>query len=94
MCRGTGRCQRRGGRAVLCLVNPPETVSNPGEPDASGDARIVRSIPLLDEAALEAVRKWEFEPTPVDGQAVPVRMNVTVNFTLPLPRQSNPVRQR
>ncbi|HEY5617055.1 MAG TPA: energy transducer TonB [Vicinamibacterales bacterium] len=46
------------------------------------DARIVKSIPLLDEAALNAVRDWRFEPTIVDGRAVPVRMVVTVNFTL------------
>ncbi len=47
------------------------------------DARVVRSIPLLDEAALEAVREWRFDPTVVDGRAVPVKMTVTVNFTLP-----------
>jgi len=45
------------------------------------DAKIVRSIPLLDDAALKAVRNWHYEPTIVDGQAVPVRMTVTVNFT-------------
>jgi len=45
------------------------------------DAKVVRSIPLLDDAALKAVRNWHFEPTMVNGQAVPVRMTVTVNFT-------------
>jgi TonB family protein len=45
------------------------------------DAKIVRSIPILDEAALQAVRNWRFAPTMVDGQSVPVRMTVTVNFT-------------
>ena len=52
--------------------------------DPSGDvvdARVVRSIPLLDEAALAAVRNWHFAPTLVNGQAVPVRMTVTVNFS-------------
>ncbi len=52
--------------------------------DANGhvtDARIVRSIPLLDEAALAAVRNWQFAPTLVNGAPVPVRMTVTVNFT-------------
>jgi len=46
------------------------------------DARILRSIPLLDASALEAVRQWEFTPTTVNGVAVPVIMTVTVNYTL------------
>jgi TonB family protein len=46
------------------------------------DARVMRSIPGLDEAALEAVRQWEFTPTEVNGVRVPVIMTVTVNFTL------------
>ena len=46
------------------------------------DAKILRSIPLLDNAALEAVRQWEFTPTELNGMRVPVIMTVTVNFTL------------
>jgi TonB family protein len=46
------------------------------------DAKILRSIPLLDAAALDAVRQWEFTPTVVDGVPVPVIMTVTVNFSL------------
>jgi TonB family protein len=45
------------------------------------DVKIVRSIPLLDDAALAAVRTWRYDPTLVDGHPVPVRMTVTVNFT-------------
>jgi TonB family protein len=45
------------------------------------EARIVRSIPLLDDAALAAVRNWQFAPTLVNGAPVPIRMTVTVNFT-------------
>lgn len=37
---------------------------------------------LLDLAALLAVSGWEFQPTRVDGHAVPVQMTVTVNFAL------------
>lgn len=47
-----------------------------------GQATVVRSIPLLDEAALEAVRQWEYEPAIVNGVPVPVVMTVTVRFTL------------
>jgi protein TonB len=46
------------------------------------DAKVLRSIPLLDQAALEAVKQWEFTPTLLNGVPVPVIMTVTVNFTL------------
>lgn len=52
--------------------------------DESGivaDARVLKSIPPLDEAALKAVREWRYDPTIVDGKAVPVKMTVTVNFS-------------
>jgi periplasmic protein TonB len=45
-------------------------------------ARTLRSIPLLDEAALGAVQQWRFTPTLVDGVPRAVMMTVTVNFTL------------
>ena len=45
------------------------------------DATVVRSIPLLDQAALDAVRQWEYMPTMLNGSPVPILMTVTVNFT-------------
>ena len=51
--------------------------------DGSVDsARVLRSVPLLDEAALEAVRQWVYTPTLLNGVPVPVIMTVTVQFTL------------
>jgi len=46
------------------------------------NATVLRSIPLLDTAALTAVRQWEFTPTLLNGIPVAVIMTVTVNFTL------------
>jgi TonB family protein len=46
------------------------------------EAKVIRSIPLLDQAALDAVRQWRFTPTILNGQPAPVIMTVTVNFTL------------
>ena len=46
------------------------------------DVRVLRSRPLLDEAAMEAVRQWRFTPTLLNGDAVAVVMTVTVSFSL------------
>ena len=53
--------------------------------DAFGNvqqATVVRSIPQLDSAAVDAVRKWKYSPTVVNGVAVPVTMVVHVTFAL------------
>ena len=44
--------------------------------------RVMRSQPLLDDAALAAVREWEYTPTLLNGQPTPVIMTVTVQFHL------------
>jgi protein TonB len=46
------------------------------------EAKVLRSIPLLDAAALDAVKQWVYEPTLLNGVPVPVIMTVTINFTL------------
>jgi protein TonB len=46
------------------------------------DARILRSIQLLDAAALDAVRQWEFTPTLLNGMPIAIVMTVTVDFKL------------
>jgi protein TonB len=53
-----------------------------GPDGAVKDARVLRSIPLLDASALDAVRQWQFTPTLLNGVPVPVIMTVTVQFTL------------
>jgi TonB family protein len=50
-------------------------------PDGSvRDAKVLRSIPLLDQAAIDTARQWRYEPTQLNGAPVPVIMTVTVNF--------------
>lgn len=46
------------------------------------DARVLKSIPLLDRAALDAVKQWRYAPTRLNGVAVPVIVTVTVQFRL------------
>lgn len=48
-------------------------------------AEVVRSVAPFDQAALAAVRKWEYEVTRVDGKPVKVRMTVPISFAMRLP---------
>ena len=51
------------------------------DPDGKvADARVVKSVPLLDQAALDAVKQWEYKPSTVGGKPVPVVVTVNVNF--------------
>ena len=46
------------------------------------EARVTSGAPLLMQAALDAVRKWRYEPTYLNDEPVPVQLNVTVTFEL------------
>ncbi len=53
--------------------------------DAQGlveSVRVLRSIALLDQAAIDAVREWRFTPARLNGEPIPVVMTVTVAFAL------------
>lgn len=52
------------------------------EDGSVGDVTILRSVALLDAAALEAVRQWRYTPTLLNGIPVRVIMSVTVTFVL------------
>ncbi|MBI3932232.1 MAG: energy transducer TonB [Acidobacteria bacterium] len=58
---------------IECTISPEGRVLN---------AQILRGHPLLDTAALEAVKQWVYRPTLLNGQPVAVIMTVTVRFTL------------
>jgi TonB family protein len=53
-----------------------------GEDGKIANARVLRQVPLLDAAALDAVRQWEYAPSTLDGQPVAVVFTVVVNFTI------------
>ena len=44
------------------------------------DVKVARSVNLLDSAAVQAVRGWEYKPTIVNGQPVQVIMTVPIVF--------------
>jgi len=57
-----------------------EATSDPG--GNVTDVMVLRSVPMLDQAAIDAVRQWKYTPTLLNGAPVSVLMTVTVNFTL------------
>jgi protein TonB len=56
-----------------CLISPQGRVR---------EVNVLRSVPLLEEAAVDAVKQWVYTPTLMDGVPVPVLMTVTVRFDL------------
>ena len=63
------------GTVVLYIV-----ITSEGTPR---DMSVVRSLGLgLDEAAMEAVSQWKFNPAVKDGKAVAVQATVEVNFRM------------
>jgi TonB family protein len=53
------------------------------EPDGHvSSARALRSVPLLDKAAVDAVMQWQFSPTLVNGKPVSVVVITVLTFTL------------
>ena len=56
-----------------CTISPQGKVT---------DVKVLRGIPLLDQAAVDAVKQWIYTPTLLNGVPVPVIMTVTVNFKL------------
>jgi protein TonB len=56
-----------------CIISPQGRVT---------EVKVLRGVPLLDEAAIDAVKQWVYTPTLLNGVPVPVIMTVTVNFKL------------
>jgi TonB family protein len=46
------------------------------------EARVIKGHPLLNQAAVEAIRRWIYEPFLINGVPKPVRFTVTITFRL------------
>ncbi|HVO09891.1 MAG TPA: TonB family protein [Vicinamibacteria bacterium] len=71
------RARLQGTVVIEATIDPSGHVAN---------ATVLRGVPMLDEAALAAVRKWVYTPTLLNGVPTPLIMTVTVTFQL---RQAN-----
>jgi protein TonB len=45
-----------------------------------GDVRVIQSIPMLDQAAVDCVRRWRFKPALAGGQPVAVWVGIPIRF--------------
>ena len=62
------------GRVIL-----EATVDEKGNVD---DVRVLRSHAIFDQAAVEAVKQWRYEPLMFNGRPVPFVLTVTLSFNL------------
>lgn len=53
-----------------------------GEQGNVTEVKIIRGHPLLNQAAVDAVKQWKYSPTLLNDEPVPVIATVTVNFVL------------
>ena len=71
--------------SVALAVKEEGTVTLEATLDEAGnvkDLKVIGSRPLLDNAAIEAVSKWRYTPTRLNGVAVPIILTVRVTFAL------------
>jgi TonB family protein len=50
------------------------------------DAKVLRSPPEFEAAALDAIRQWRYTPSFLNGEAIEVQLIVTINFRVRSPR--------
>lgn len=59
-----------------------------GRDGRTSSIEVTKSVePRIDEAAVAALRQWEFTPGAKDGEPVPVRITIEMRFTL---KESSP----
>ena len=44
--------------------------------------KVVSGPTLLQQAAMDAIRQWKYQPATLDGKAVPMHLTVTLQFRL------------
>jgi protein TonB len=47
------------------------------------NVKVLRSIPFLDKAAMEAVKQWRYSPVLLNGVRVPFVLTVVMSFSIP-----------
>lgn len=68
-----GRARIEGTVVLMAVIGKNGTVE---------EVRIERGLPVLAQAAVEAVKQWRYRPYLLNGEPVEVASQITINFTL------------
>ena len=68
-----GRARIEGTVVLLAVIGADGSVK---------DVRVEDGLPILAQAAIDAVKQWRYKPYLVDGEPVEVDSRITINFTL------------
>jgi periplasmic protein TonB len=68
-----GRARIEGTVVLLAVIGTDGSVK---------EVRVENGLPMLAQAAIDAVKQWRYKPYLVDGEPVEVDSRITINFTL------------
>jgi protein TonB len=68
-----GRARIEGAVVLMAVIGTDGSVK---------DVRVESGLPILVQAAIDAVRQWRYKPYLIDGEPVEVDSRITINFTL------------
>ena len=68
-----GRARIEGTVVLMALI---------GKDGSVHDVQVESGLPILAQAAIDAVRQWRYRPYVIDGEPVEVDSRITINFTL------------
>jgi protein TonB len=68
-----GRARIEGTVVLLAVIGKDGTVE---------DVSVVKGLPMLAQAAIEAVKQWRYRPYLVNGEPVEIDSQITINFNL------------
>ena len=68
-----GRARIEGTVLLMAVIGKDGSVK---------DVRVESGLPILAQAAIDAVRQWRYKPYMIDGEPVEVDSRITINFTL------------
>jgi len=68
-----GRARIEGTVVLMAVIGTDGTVK---------DVRIESGLPLLAQAAIDAVKQWRYKPYVINGEPVEVDSRITINFNL------------